>query len=108
MRAVISLNQALSGFDAARAIGAEAGMAAIVKKNDVSVSSIAIDPLTCMVLNRVGGGSPPIEAGHIPHDRFESELAGGTEHCRPPGAKGRPKEFRPDSRGIGNHLRTIG
>lgn len=104
----VSSDDPLGGFDGASTIGAEAGVPAIVEQDNVPVSTDAIDSLSCMMLNRIGGSSPPIEAGHIPHDRFEPELVGSTEHCRPPRAERRTKEFGHHSSGVGNHARAIG
>ncbi len=108
MRAFISLNQSLSGFDAVRAISAKSGVAAIVKKNDVSVCSIALDSLARVVLDFVGRRRPPIEAGHIPHHGFESELARSREHRRTPCSIRGAKKLRHNSGSVRNSLRAVG
>lgn len=108
MRAFISLNEPLSGFDAVRSVCAQAGVTAIVKQNDMSVSSIAIDSLARVVLDRVGRCAAPIEAGYIPHHGLKPAFARSREHRRATRSKGRTKEFRHRSCGVGNDLRAVG
>lgn len=108
MRALVSVNESLGGFDAVGAVCTQAGVTAIVEKNDVSVSSISIDSLARMVFDRVGRCAAPIEAGYVPHHGFKPELARSREHCRTSGSKRRTKEFRYHSSRVGNHLRAAG
>src|SRR5579884_1957575 len=108
MRALVSLNQSLSGFDAVRAVGANRGVATIVKKNDMSVSAIALDSLARVVLDFVGRRPAPIEAGHVPHQGFKPELACSREHRRTSCSIRRTKKLRHNSSSVGNDLRTVG
>ena len=83
-------------------------MAAIVEKNDVSVSPIALDSFARAVLDRVGRCLPPIETGYIPHYGLKPELACSREHRRASGSIRWTKKLRHDSRGVGNDLRAVG
>jgi hypothetical protein len=108
MRAFISLNQSLRGFDAVSAVSAQSGVAAIMKKNDVPVISIALDSLTRVVLYFVGCRRTPIEAGYIPHHGLKPKFVCSREHRRTSCSIRWTKELRHDSGCVRNHLRAIG
>jgi hypothetical protein len=108
MRSLISLNQSLSGFDAVRAVRAKPGVAAIVKKNDVPVAAIAIDPLARVVLDFISRRRTPIEAGHVPHHGLKPELARSRERRRTPCSIGWTEKLWHNSGSVGNDLRAVG
>lgn len=100
----VSQDDSLGCLDAVRPIGPQSSVTAIVKKDDVAMSAIAINALARVMLDGIGGGSPPIEAGYIPHDRLESELARSAQYCRPPGAERRSKKSRRHSGDVGDYF----
>ena len=107
MRVFVPQNQSLSGFDAVSTIRPKAGVSAVVKQNDMSVGSVAINAFARVAFDDVGGSSPPIKAGYVPHHGFESEVTRNAEHRRSARTKRRTKKSRHNSGDVGNHLRAV-
>src|SRR4051812_15001788 len=106
--AFITLDHSLSGFHGMRSVNSHAGIPAVVHEDDVPASAIALDALSCVSLDAIGGRALPIEASHVPHHRLESKVAHRLQHRRAPRAKRRAKEAWVYAGRVGDGFGTLG
>ena len=83
------------------------GMSAVVQQDNMSSRVIAVYPLARVTLNVVCGSFSPVEAGYVPHDWLQSELAGNLQYRRPSRAEWRTKESWLGSSCVSDGFRTV-